>query len=95
MISAHAIQYGLIYQCAAGYAEAGSQYDAGFAQNNRRSQMLIYPHVQICRNLQMQLIVEELKQRQFDILKQLDCDGLQGYFNRPSDSVSMFEQEIL
>lgn len=65
-------------------------------QNNRRSQMLISSLVQICHNLQMQLIVEGVETKeQFDILKQLDCDGLQGYLIDRPIPVSMFEQKYI
>lgn len=63
-------------------------------QNNRRSQMLISSLVQICHNLQMQLIVEGVETReQFDILKQLDCDGLQGYLIDRPIPIPEFEQK--
>lgn len=65
-------------------------------QNNRRSQMLISSLVQICHNLNMQLIVEGVETReQFDILKQLDCDGLQGYLIDRPIPIHDFEQKYI
>lgn len=56
--------------------------------------MLISSLVQICHNLQMQLIVEGVETReQFDILKQLDCDGLQGYLIDRPIPIPEFEQK--
>lgn len=54
-------------------------------ERNERSQMLIASLVQICHHLQMCLIAEGVEnEAQFDLLKALGCDGVQGFLiSRP------------
>lgn len=48
---------------------------------NKKSRLLISSLVQICHNLNIQLIVEGVESvEQFEILKALNCDGAQGFF---------------
>lgn len=65
-------------------------------EENQRSQMLIASLVQICHNLKMQLIVEGVEtQEQFDILRDLHCDGIQGYFISRPVTIQQFEKNFL
>lgn len=65
-------------------------------EENRRSQLLISSLVQICHNLDMQLIVEGVEtQRQFDILRELQCDGIQGYLISRPVTIAQFEAKFL
>lgn len=52
---------------------------------NRKSQLLISSLTHICHDLELQLIVEGVEtEEQFEILRNLKCDGLQGYLiSRP------------
>lgn len=65
-------------------------------EENKRSQLLISSLVQICHNLDMQLIVEGVEtQQQFNILKGLECDGIQGYLISRPVTIQQFESKFL
>lgn len=65
-------------------------------EENHRSQLLISSLVQICHNLDMQLIVEGVEtQEQFDILRELQCDGIQGYLISRPVTIQQFETKFL
>lgn len=65
-------------------------------EDNQRSQMLIGSLAHICHNLDIQLIVEGVEtQAQFDILSELECDGIQGYFISRPITIQQFEKDFI
>lgn len=63
---------------------------------NRRAQLLISSFVQICNNLNIQLIVEGVEtEEQFELLNQLNCDGIQGYLISKPIPIVEYEAKFL
>lgn len=65
-------------------------------EKNERSRMLIASLVQICHNLDIQLIAEGVEsQEQFSILRTLECDGVQGYLISKPICIAEYEKKFL
>lgn len=63
---------------------------------NERAQLLISSFAQICNNLNIQLIVEGVEtEEQFKLLKQLNCDGVQGYLISKPIPIDEYEAKFL
>lgn len=63
---------------------------------NKRAQLLISSFVQICNNLNIQLIVEGVEtEEQFELLNQLNCDGIQGYLISKPIPIIEYEAKFL
>lgn len=63
---------------------------------NKRAQLLISSFVQICNNLNIQLIVEGVEtEEQFELLNQLNCDGIQGYLISKPIPIAEYESKFL
>lgn len=63
---------------------------------NKRAQLLISSFVQICNNLNIQLIVEGVEtEEQFELLNQLNCDGIQGYLISKPIPIDEYESKFL
>lgn len=63
---------------------------------NKRAQLLISSFAQICNNLNIQLIVEGVEtEEQFELLNQLNCDGIQGYLISKPIPIDEYEAKFL
>ena len=64
--------------------------------HNKRSQMLISSLVQICHSLHMRLIAEGVEnEKQFSILQELGCDGVQGFLISRPVQIEQYENLFL
>lgn len=64
--------------------------------NNKRSRMLVASLVQICHNLHMRLIAEGVEnESQFSMLRELGCDGVQGFLISRPLQIKQYEDLFL
>lgn len=64
--------------------------------DNKRAQILISSFVRICHNMDIQLIVEGVEtNEEFELLRQLECDGIQGYLISKPIPLKEYENSFL
>lgn len=63
---------------------------------NKRAQLLIASFVHICNNLNIKLIIEGVEtEEQFELLRQLNCDGIQGYLISRPIPIDEYKEKFL
>lgn len=63
---------------------------------NKRAQLLISSFVHICNNLNIKLIIEGVEtEEQFELLRQLNCDGIQGYLISKPIPIEEYKEKFL